>query len=87
VGPDGADAFVVRVENGKKAGALLDPVRGALPLWVWAGEWLDSRAIAESTRRNYEGFIRNHLVPCLGQKPLAGLVRRDFERFAKDVHV
>lgn len=86
VGPDGADAFAVSVENDKEAGVAFDPVRGALPLSVWAREWLDGRAIAESTRRNYEGFIRKHLVPRLGQKTLAGLARRDFERFAKDVY-
>ncbi|MFE9598957.1 tyrosine-type recombinase/integrase [Streptomyces hokutonensis] len=86
VGPDGADAFAAGVESGKKAGAYVDPARGVVPLWVWAREWLDGRSIGESTRRNYEGFIRNHLVPRLGRKTLAGLSRRDFEKFAKDVH-
>jgi hypothetical protein len=45
-------------------------------LGAWAREWLDGRIVAESTRRNYEGFIRNHLVPRLGHKRLAGLARR-----------
>ncbi|WP_275561066.1 hypothetical protein [Streptomyces sp. 5-6(2022)] len=53
---------------------------------AWAQEWLERRVIGESTRRNYEGFIRNHRVPRLGRKMLAGLARRDFEEFAKDVH-
>lgn len=57
-----------------------------MPLWVWAREWLERRVIGESTRRNYEGFIHNYLVPRLGRKMLAGLTRRDFEEFAKDVH-
>ncbi|WP_308312813.1 hypothetical protein [Streptomyces sp. ISL-1] len=86
MGRDGADAFAVKVENDKKAGTCFDPARGALPLWVWAREWLDRRVIGESTRRNYEGFVRNHLVPRLGRKTLAGLARRDCEKFAKDVH-
>ncbi|MFE2049296.1 tyrosine-type recombinase/integrase [Streptomyces sp. NPDC059459] len=88
MGPDGADAFAVNVENHKKAGAVaeVDPARGFLALQVWAQEWLDGRAIGESTRRNYEGFVRNHLVPRLGRRTLAGLTRRDFEKFAKDIH-
>ncbi|WP_330173812.1 site-specific integrase [Streptomyces sp. NBC_01498] len=62
------------------------PRRGALPLSVWVQGWLERRVIGESTRRNYEGFVRNHLVPHLGNKPLAGLARRHFEKFAKDIH-
>ncbi|WP_239590002.1 tyrosine-type recombinase/integrase [Streptomyces aureoverticillatus] len=86
MGSDGADAFADKVENDKKAGIRFDPARGLVPLWVWAREWLERRVIGESTRRNYEGFIHNYLVPRLGRKMLAGLTRRDFEEFAKDVH-
>ncbi|WP_328750261.1 site-specific integrase [Streptomyces sp. NBC_00285] len=86
MGSDGADAFADKVENDKKAGIRFDPARGLVPLRVWAEEWLERRVIGESTRRNYEGFIRNHLVPRLGRKMLAGLARRDFEEFARDVH-
>lgn len=86
VGSDGADAFADKVENDKEAGIRFDPARGLVPLRVWAREWLERRVIGEPTRRNYEGFIHNHLVPRLGCKMLAGLARHDFEEFAKDVH-
>ncbi|MFE9307356.1 tyrosine-type recombinase/integrase [Streptomyces sp. NPDC088353] len=86
MGSDGADAFANKVENDKKAGIRFDPERGLVSLRVWAQEWLERRVIGESTRRNYEGFIHNHLVPRLGRKTLAGLARRDFEEFAKGVH-
>jgi hypothetical protein len=86
VGEDGADAFADKVENDKKSDVRFDPARGLVPLRVWARDWLERRVIGESTRRNYEGFIRNHLLPSLGRKMLAGLARRDFEEFAKDVH-
>ncbi|MFJ9663630.1 hypothetical protein ACIRPP_03285, partial [Streptomyces sp. NPDC101219] len=86
MGSGGADAFADKVENDKKADVRFDPARGLVPLRAWAQEWLERRVIGESTRRNYEGFIRNHLVPRLGRKTLAGLARRDFEEFAKDVH-
>ncbi|MGW7239944.1 tyrosine-type recombinase/integrase [Streptomyces sp. NPDC054804] len=86
MGSDGADAFADKVENDKKAGIRFDPERGLVSLRGWAQEWLERRVIGESTRRNYEGFIHNHLVPRLGRKTLAGLARRDFEEFAKGVH-
>ncbi|WP_234021365.1 tyrosine-type recombinase/integrase [Streptomyces sp. 142MFCol3.1] len=74
------------MEKDKKARVCIDPARGAVSLSVWAEEWLERRAIGEATRCNYEGFIRNHLVPNLGRKPLAGLARRDFEKFVKDIY-
>ncbi|WP_139058258.1 hypothetical protein [Streptomyces prasinopilosus] len=63
MGADGADAFADKVENDKKADIRFDPERGLVPLRVWAQEWLERRVVGEATRRNYEGFIRNHLVP------------------------
>ncbi|MFC8591754.1 tyrosine-type recombinase/integrase [Streptomyces atroolivaceus] len=74
------------MEKDKKARVCVDPARGDLSLSVWAAEWLERRVIGEATRCNYEGFIRKHLVPSLGRKPLAGLARRDFERFVKDIY-
>ncbi|MFQ6147993.1 hypothetical protein ACLMNJ_33800 [Streptomyces seoulensis] len=70
----------------KKARVFVDPARGAMALSVWAEDWLERRVIGEATRRNYDGFIRNHLVPRIGCKSLAGLARRDFERFVKDIY-
>lgn len=86
IGLDGADAFAAGVEKDKKARVFVDPARGAMALSVWAEDWLERRVIGEGTRRNYDGFIRNHLVPRLGCKSLAGLTRRDFERFVKDIY-
>ncbi|MFJ9622157.1 tyrosine-type recombinase/integrase [Streptomyces sp. NPDC101181] len=86
MGSDGADAFADKVENDKKADVRFDPAPGRVSLQVWPQEWLERRVIGESTRRNYAGFIQNHLVPRLGRKMLAGLARRDFEEFAKELH-
>ncbi|MFG2760725.1 tyrosine-type recombinase/integrase [Streptomyces wuyuanensis] len=83
---DGADAFAASVEKDKKVRVWVDPARGAMSLAVWAEEWLERRVIGASTHRNYEGFIRNHFAPRLGGKPLAGLARRDFEKFVKDIY-
>lgn len=83
---DGADAFAAAVEQDKQTRVRVDPARSAVSLSVWAGEWLERRVIGEATRCNYEGFVRNHLVPSLGRKPLAGLARRDFERFVQDIY-
>lgn len=85
-GPDGADAFASKVEHDKGMGVYLDPKRGDITLRAWSKEWLGLQILAEGTRRNYEGFTRNHVVPHLGRKTLAGLVKKDFEKFIADLH-
>lgn len=70
-----------RSRTTRRTAFAFDPARGLVPLRVWAQEWLERRVIGESTRRNYEGFIHNHLVPRLGREMLARLARRDFEEF------
>jgi integrase len=85
-GPDGADAFASKVEHDKGMGIYLDPQRGAITLRAWAMEWLERQILAEGTMRNYEGFAKNHLIPHLGRKTLAGLARADFERFVAALH-
>ncbi|MFE6024406.1 hypothetical protein [Streptomyces niveus] len=74
VGLDGADAFAADVEKDKKARVGVELTCGAMCLSVWAEGWLERRVIGEATRRNYEGFVRNHLVPSLRGVPqrLAG---------------
>ncbi|MVO83364.1 hypothetical protein GPA10_00975 [Streptomyces sp. p1417] len=86
MGSDGADAFADKGENDKKADVHFDPAPGWVSLQVWAQEWLERRVSGESTRRNYEGFVQNHLVPRLERKMLAGLARRDFEEFTRQPH-
>ncbi|MFE2104349.1 tyrosine-type recombinase/integrase [Kitasatospora sp. NPDC059463] len=85
-GPDGADAFASKVEHDKGMKIYLDPERGAITLRAYAKEWIERQILAEATIRNYEGFIRNHLVPHLGRKTLAGLGKPDFERFIAALH-
>jgi integrase len=74
-----ADQFAAKVEHDKDLGALLDPKRGQITVRAYATDWLEHQIIAESTRRNYESFIRLHLLPRLGDKQLATVKRKDIE--------
>lgn len=40
-----------------------------------------SEAVYDSTYRNYESFLRIHLIPRLGDKTIAGVQRKDIEAF------
>ncbi|MER6358850.1 tyrosine-type recombinase/integrase [Streptomyces sp. NPDC001634] len=80
-----ADAFAAKLEHDKYEGLYLDPRRGEITLAAYCAEWLERQVIAETTYRNYESFIRIHLVPCLGGKAVAGVQHKDIEAFVAAV--
>ncbi|MFB7630585.1 tyrosine-type recombinase/integrase [Streptomyces sp. NPDC056149] len=76
-----ARQFAARVEHLKSQGLFLDPKRGAVTVRAYAADWLERRLVGENTHRNYDSFLRLHLVPQLGRKTLAGVERADIDRF------
>lgn len=68
-----AEAFAAKVEHSKNEGVYLDPERGRVPVREYALQWLANHPVNESTRRNYNGFINNHLIPQMGRKTILGV--------------
>ncbi|MFK0297151.1 tyrosine-type recombinase/integrase [Streptomyces sp. NPDC090442] len=73
--------FAARVEHLKDQGLFLDPKRGAVTVRAYAADWLERRLVGENTHRNYDSFLRLHLLPQLGRKTLAAVERADIDRF------
>lgn len=73
--------FAARAEHLKDQGLFLDPKRGAVTLLAYAADWLEHRLVGENTHRNYDSFLRLHLIPQLGRKTLVGVERADIDRF------
>lgn len=80
-----ADAFAAKLEHDKYEGLYLDPKRGEITLADYCAEWLERQVIGDTTYRNYESFIRIHLLPDLGSKTIAGIQRKDIEAFVAAV--
>lgn len=76
-----AEAFAARLERDKYEGYYLDPQRGDIPLGEYAPDWLARQVITDGTWRNYESFLRIHLLPALGNKTVIGIQTRDVETF------
>ncbi|MFC9880269.1 tyrosine-type recombinase/integrase [Streptomyces libani] len=76
-----AEAFAAKLQHDRYEGLYLDPKRGEITLRTYAAEWLERQVISDSTYRNYESFLRIHLLPRLGGKTIAGLGRKDVEAF------
>ena len=80
-----ADGFAARLDHDKYEGLYLDPKRGETTLAAYCDEWLERQVISEATYRNYESFLRIHLLPHLGSKTIAGVERKDIETFVAAV--
>lgn len=76
-----AEAFAAKLRHDKYEGFYLDPKRGEITLRAYSTEWLQRQIISDSTYRNYESFLRIHLIPRLGDKTIAGVQRKDIEAF------
>ncbi|MFC8988232.1 tyrosine-type recombinase/integrase [Streptomyces sp. NPDC057115] len=76
-----AEDFGIKAENDKREGVYIDHQLGRISLRKWAEEWLAQHQVNESTRRNYQGFISNHLEPALGARTIAGLTVSDVKKF------
>lgn len=71
-------AFAQAVSN-QQRGAWVAPDKGRVTLDDYAWKWLESRLtlrgdhLRPKTRELYEGFLRLHILPTLGQAPLGRL--------------
>lgn len=56
---------------------LNDPARDAasrnMPFSAWWEQWMGTRDLGHSTRKGYESLATNHILPALGDLPLAAI--------------
>lgn len=77
-----AEAFRDRLTRDRYEGLYLDPKRGEITVRAYATDWLERQTISDSTYRNYESFLRIHLLPHLGDQTVAAVQRKDIEVLA-----
>ena len=67
-------------------GGWVDPARGRVTLADYSISWLDDRRLRPRTQELYEGLVRLHIVPALGELELGRLtpsiIRRWHSRMA-----
>jgi integrase len=67
-----ADEFLAAVRADLGRGTWINPDRGTVTLQKYATRWLSERpALRPRTRELYEGQLRLHILPALGDLPLA----------------
>ncbi len=59
----------------------MDPTAGKQRFGEYALEWLETAAIAPSTRRRYNSLLLVHILPAFGPMPVSGLRPSDLRNF------
>jgi integrase len=71
------------MEHSKLEGSYVDPAAGRVTLRRYAREWQESRVHRASTERSVEIALRVHILPFLGDRPLARLRHSDVQAWAR----
>ncbi|MDT7539905.1 MAG: hypothetical protein QOI82_3490 [Actinomycetota bacterium] len=69
----------IRVDIARGMGLL--PVDAKITMTEYSQQWLSTLQVRPSTRANYVSYLRNHVVPALGHRPLSSLRRSDIAAF------
>ncbi len=65
-----------------RSGLWTDPTAGRTDLTAYATDWLGHKVeLRPTTRRLYEGFLRNHILPALGSRQLRSLTPADIRQW------
>ncbi|MER5210927.1 site-specific integrase [Streptomyces sp. NPDC002838] len=73
------------MENSKREGTYVDPKRGAVPIRVYATEWLERQHLAPNTYGTYERAFRLHVFPFMGSRLLTSIRPSDIEALGKEM--
>ncbi len=81
-----AERFLVSMESAKLKGEWINPAEGKICLCDFAEEWMSTVAhLRPSTRNRYSSLLRVHIVPALGNLPLASIRPMDVQAFVSGV--
>lgn len=77
-----AERFRNKVRRQRDEGFAIDPKAGRISVSTYADQWLElARAKRANTYRNYEKYVRLHIVPVLGGRQLRAVTRDDVQKF------
>jgi integrase len=64
-------------------GDWVDPERGRSTFRAYVETWLPAQPLRDSSRRAYDSYLRNHLLPAFGDKRLSAVTRTQVLAFRR----
>jgi integrase len=66
-------------------GDYVDPKLGQVTLASYVATWLPAQPLRDSSRRAYDSYLRNHILPALGHARLSAVTRTQVLAFRREV--
>ena len=66
-------------------GDWVDPKRGRSTFRAYVETWLPAQPLRDSSRRAYDSYLRNHLLPTFGDKRLSAVTRTQVLAFRRGI--
>ena len=80
-----AERFLVDVQHRLLSGTYTPPSAGQISVRAYAADWMTRRTWAPATHDRIEREMRIHILPVLGDRPLASLRRPHIEEWANSL--
>lgn len=78
-----AERFLVEIQHRLLSGTYTPPSAGQMTVAAYAADWMARRSWAPATHDRIERELRLHILPWIGDRPLASLRRAHVEEWAK----
>lgn len=82
-----AERFLVEQEHTKLTGAYVDPSAGRVTFAVYAERWRAMQVHRPTTAAQVEGNLRRHVVPVIGERPLATVRPSEVQALVKSLSI
>ncbi|SEO75415.1 tyrosine-type recombinase/integrase [Trujillonella endophytica] len=66
-------------------GDWVDPMRGRCTFRVYVSTWLPAQPLRDTSRRTYDSYLRNHLLPAFGDRGLSAVTRTQVLGFRRGI--
>jgi integrase len=80
-----AQRWLDEVTAAMVTGMYVDPKLGRTTLAAYVSTWLPAQPLRDSSRRAYDSYLRNHILPALGHVRLSAVTRTQVLGFRRQV--
>lgn len=77
--------YIADMESDKRRGRWIDPADGRMPLREWAALWMQAVDVEPRTVDNYQGLLRNSILPRWGECEIGSITAMDVAIWRKQL--
>lgn len=77
--------YIADMESDKRRGRWIDPADGRMSLGEWVALWMQALDVEPRTVENYEGLLRNSILPRWGECPIGSITALDVAVWRKEL--